>query len=199
MQVVLLERIEKLGKMGDVVKVKDGFARNFLLPRKKALRATSDNIARFEKQRGELEKQSDEQKGQAAQIAERLEGKLFVVIRQAGDSGQLYGSVSTRDIADAVNVTGFSIDRTDVQLDRPIKTLGLHKITIVLHPEVKAAVTVNAARSAEEAERQARGEVVTRLTEAEEAEIAAEALFESPEAAEHLKEGSAEDEAAEPA
>jgi large subunit ribosomal protein L9 len=187
MQVILLERVEKLGQMGDEVRVKDGFARNFLLPRKKALRATNANIARFEKERVVLEKQSDERKTHASGVAAKLEGKTFVVIRQAGDSGQLYGSVSPRDIADAINAAGFAIARTDVQLDRPIKTLGLHPLTVVLHPEVKAAVTVNAARSPEEAERQARGEIVTDPTEAEEAEIAAEALFDSPEAAERLK------------
>jgi large subunit ribosomal protein L9 len=189
MHVVLLERVEKLGKMGDVVKVKDGFARNFLLPRKKALRATDANIARFEKDRVVLESRSEEHKTQALGIAGTLEGKSFVIIRQAGDSGQLYGSVSTRDIAEAVNATGFSVARGDVQLAHPIKTLGLHSVTVVLHPEVKVSVTVNAARSPQEAERQARGETVTGGPEAaEEAKIAAEALFESPEDAQRLEE-----------
>jgi large subunit ribosomal protein L9 len=194
MHVVLLERVEKLGKMGDVVKVKDGFARNFLLPRKKALRATEANIARFEKERTQLEQRSDEHKTAAKALAGKLEGQSFVVIRQAGDSGQLYGSVSTRDIAEAINATGMSIARGDVHLAHPIKTLGLHTISVVLHPEVKVSVTVNAARSPEEAARQARGEIVTGGpgNEAEEAELAAEALFESAEDAQRLKEESAE-------
>ena len=186
MDVVLLERIEKLGKMGDVVKVKDGFARNFLLPRKKALRATKENIARFEKERVVLESKNEERKHQALGIAKTLDGRSYVVIRQAGDSGQLYGSVSPRDIADAVNAAGFSIARTDVQLGSPIKTLGLSTVQIVLHPEVKVSVTVNVARSPEEAGRQARGEVIVAGGgEAEELEV--EALFESAEAAARAK------------
>jgi len=194
MHVVLLERVEKLGKMGDVVKVKDGFARNFLLPRKKALRATEANIAHFEKERAQLEKRSDESKAKAQTLAGKLEGQSFVIIRQAGDSGQLYGSVSTRDIAEAINATGMSVARGDVQLAQPIKTLGLHTVAVVLHPEVKVSVVVNAARSQEEAERQARGEIVTGGpgSEAEEAELAAEALFDSAEDALRIKEETAE-------
>jgi large subunit ribosomal protein L9 len=186
MDVVLLERIEQLGKMGDVVKVKDGFARNFLLPRKKALRATQENIARFEKERAVLETKSEERKTQAEGLAKTLDGQSYVVIRQAGDSGQLYGSVSPRDIAAAVSAAGLSVARTDVQLANPIKTLGLHMVQIVLHPEVKVSVSVNVARSPEEAERQARGEVI-RAGGAEEEEPEVEALFESAEAAARAK------------
>jgi large subunit ribosomal protein L9 len=186
MDVVLLERIEKLGKMGDVVKVKDGFARNFLLPRKKALRATKDNIARFEKERVVLETKNEEKKGHAEGVAKTLNGQTYIVIRQAGDSGQLYGSVSPRDIADAVNKAGFELSRTDVQLAHPIKILGLHTVTLVLHPEVKVQVSVNVARSPEEAERQARGEVVTTGRDEDE-DIEVEALFESAEAAARAK------------
>lgn len=187
MQVVLLERVEKLGKMGDVVKVKDGFARNFLLPRKKALRATKDNIARFEKERAALEAKSEERKVQAGALAKSLDGQTYVVIRQAGDSGQLYGSVSPRDIAEAVNGAGFSITRDEVQLNKPIKTLGLHPVQVVLHPEVKANVIVNVARSAEEAERQARGEIVTGGPDRDDEDLAVEALFDSDEAATRAK------------
>ena len=182
MDVVLLEKIEKLGKMGDVVKVKDGFARNFLLPRKKALRATKDNIARFETERAVLETKNEERKVQAQALAKSLDGQTYIVIRQAGDSGQLYGSVSPRDIAEAVNKAGFSVTRTDVLLAAPIKTLGVHGLQVVLHPEVKASVSVNVARSPEEAERQARGEVITAGHEEEdeaEVEVEVEALFES--------------------
>lgn len=188
MDVVLLERVEKLGKMGDVVKVKDGFARNFLLPREKALRATKENIARFEKERAQLEVKNEERKTQALELARTLDGQSYVVIRQAGDSGQLYGSVSPRDIAEAVNAGGHHITRTDVQLASPIKTLGLHPVQLVLHPEVKVSVTVNVARSPEEAERQARGEIVTPGAEMEE-EPEVDTLFESAEAAARTHEG----------
>jgi large subunit ribosomal protein L9 len=187
MDVVLLERIEKLGKMGDVVKVKDGFARNFLLPRKKALRATKANIARFEAERTVLEGKSEERKTQALGVAKTLDGQTYVVIRQAGDSGQLYGSVSPRDVAEAVKAAGFAVTRGDVQLANPIKTLGLHTVQVVLHPEVKVSVTVNVARSPEEAERQARGEVITTGHEEEEPEVEVEALFESTEGAARAK------------
>jgi large subunit ribosomal protein L9 len=161
MQVILLERIGRLGQMGDVVNVKDGFARNFLLPQKKALRATKDNIARFEKNRSQLEARDLELKKEAEAVAAKLDGQAFVVIRQAGDTGQLYGSVATRDIAEVVTAGGFSIDRRQVVLDRPIKVLGLHPTKIQLHPEVIVQVSLNVARTAEEAERQARGEDVT--------------------------------------
>jgi large subunit ribosomal protein L9 len=184
MQVILLERIGRLGQMGDVVTVKDGFARNFLLPQGKALRATEANRKRYERDKAQLEARDFELKTEAAAVSSKLDGKSFIVIRQAGDSGQLYGSVSTRDIATAVTEGGFSIERRQVMLDRPIKMLGVHELRIALHPEVTPHVTVNVARSPDEAERQARGEAVTAraLTEAEEeaeaAKRAAEALFE---------------------
>jgi large subunit ribosomal protein L9 len=184
MQVILLERIGRLGQMGDVVTVKDGFARNYLLPQGKALRATKSNRERFERERAQLEARNLELKSEAQTVAEKLAGLSFIVIRQAGDSGQLYGSVSTRDIAEVVSEGGFTIERRQVLLDRPIKTLGLHKVRIGLHGEVEPHVTINVARSADEAERQARGEKVTGKAmeeaddEAEAARRAAEQLFE---------------------
>jgi large subunit ribosomal protein L9 len=161
MQVILLERIGRLGQMGDVVNVKNGYARNFLLPQKKALRATKENIAQFETQRAQLEANNLELKKEAEAVAAKLDGKVFTAIRSAGDTGQLYGSVSTRDISDAVTAGGFTIERRQVILDRPIKTLGLHETKVALHPEVVVKVVLNVARSEEEAERQARGEDVT--------------------------------------
>jgi large subunit ribosomal protein L9 len=179
MQVILLERVEKLGQMGDVVKVKDGFARNFLLPEKKALRATKTNLAHFETQRTQLEARNLEFKKEAGGVAKKLEGKTFVLLRQAGDRGQLYGSVSPRDIADVISKGGFSVARGQIPLDKPIKTIGVHELAVVLHPEVRVTVTLNVARTEDEAERQARGEdVLAEQTEAEEAAVAAEALFE---------------------
>jgi large subunit ribosomal protein L9 len=184
MQVILLERIGRLGQMGDVVTVKDGFARNFLLPQGKALRATKANRERFEKERAQLEARNLELKSEASAVAEKLEGQSFIIIRQAGDSGQLYGSVSTRDIAEAVTEGGFSLERRQVMLDRPIKTLGLHDIRVSLHGEVEPRITINVARSADEAARQARGEEVTAraMDEAEEeamaARVAADKVFE---------------------
>ena len=163
MQVILLERIHKLGQMGDVVTVKDGFARNFLLPQKKALRSNKANLAHFQTQRVHLEARNLELKKEAEAVHGKLEGKTFVVIRQAGDTGQLYGSVSTRDIAEAVSAGGFSVDRGQVPLDKPIKNLGLHPVRVSLHPEVIANVSMNVARSKDEAERQARGEDVTKV------------------------------------
>ncbi|HEY6578173.1 MAG TPA: 50S ribosomal protein L9 [Rhizomicrobium sp.] len=160
MQVILLERVEKLGQMGDVVKVKDGFARNCLLPKKKALRATEHNRSYFETQRAQLEARNLERKSEAQDVAAKLEGKSFVLLRQAGDRGQLYGSVSPRDIADIVSAGGFSISRSQVPLDKAIKAIGLVPVAIVLHPEVRVHVTVNIARTEDEAERQARGEDV---------------------------------------
>jgi large subunit ribosomal protein L9 len=160
MKVILLERVERLGALGDVVTVKDGFARNFLLPRSKALRATSGNMKVFEGQRAEIETRNASARAGAAKAGERLDGTSYVMIRQAGDSGQLYGSVSGRDVADAVNAEGGKVDRAMIVLDKPIKTLGLHPVKIRLHPEVTAQVTINIARSADEAERQARGENV---------------------------------------
>ena len=184
MQVILLERIGRLGQMGDVVTVKDGFARNLLLPQGKALRATKANRERCEKERAQLEARNLELKSEAGAVADKLQGQSFIIIRQAGDSGQLYGSVTTRDISTVVTEGGFSIERRQVMLDRPIKTLGLHDVRIGLHAEVEPRVTVNVARSPDEAARQARGEQVTgkAMDEAEEeairARAAAEKLFE---------------------
>jgi large subunit ribosomal protein L9 len=165
MQVILLERIGRLGQMGDVVNVKDGYARNYLLPQGKALRATDDNRARFETQRAQLEARNLELKKEAEAVAGKLDGKAFIAIRQAGDTGQLYGSVTPRDISELVTAGGFSLDRRQVVLDSPIKTLGVHNARVVLHPEVVVKVSVNVARSQDEAERQARGEDVTVVRE----------------------------------
>jgi len=162
MEVILLERVEKLGQMGQVVKVKPGFARNYLLPQKKALRATKANLAVFEKQRAHLEAQNLERRKDAEAIAPKVQGVSVIVIRQAGETGVLYGSVSSRDIAEALTAAGVKIDRAQVAIDQPIKTLGLFPVRIVLHPEVSVNVTVNVARSQEEAELQAqRGGMVT--------------------------------------
>ena len=158
MNIILLERVAKLGQMGEVVRVKNGYARNFLLPRGKALRATEANKKHFEGERAQLETRNLERKGEAEAIGEKLNGQVFTIIRQAGDSGQLYGSVSTRDIAEAATAGGFSVERNQVILHTPIKALGLHKAPVHLHPEVDVEIVVNIARSAEEAERQAKGE-----------------------------------------
>lgn len=179
--VILLERVEKLGQMGQVVKVRPGFARNYLLPQKKALRATKANMVYFEQQKVQLEAANLQRRSEAAQVAKTLDGLAVVVIRQAGESGQLYGSVSARDIADAVTAGGFSITRGQVTLDKAIKTLGLYKLRVVLHPEVSVQVTVNVAQSAEEAEMQAKGVDPLRLaqeTARAEAEEAAAPLAE---------------------
>ena len=202
MHVILLERIGRLGQMGDVVTVKDGFARNYLLPHGKALRATEANRKRFERERAQLEARDLELKSEAQAVSAKLDRQSFIIIRQAGESGQLYGSVSTRDIAVAVTEGGFSVERRQVMLDRPIKSLGLHDIRVTLHPEVVPHIIVNVARSADEAARQARGEDVSRaLTEAEEdaeaARIAAAALFEEGAPAELAGEAEAEEEATE--
>jgi len=156
-EVILLQRVEKLGQMGEVVKVRPGYARNFLLPQKKALRATKENRARFEHQRVELEAQNLKRREEAQRVAERVAGLSVVVIRQAGEAGNLYGSVSARDIAEACTTAGLSINRSQVALEHPIKTLGLSEVRIILHPEVSISVTVNVARSPEEAARQVRG------------------------------------------
>jgi large subunit ribosomal protein L9 len=156
MQVILLERIEKLGQMGDVVKVKPGYARNFLLPRRKALRATDDNIKRFAERRAQLEAANLERRQEAEAVAKKMEGLTVVLVRQAGETGQLYGSVSPRDVADAIAAAGVTIDRHQVLLDRPIKLLGLHAVRVALHPEVIVQVTANVAKSLEEAALQAR-------------------------------------------
>jgi large subunit ribosomal protein L9 len=165
MQVILLQRIGRLGQMGDIVNVKDGYARNFLLPQKKALRATEDNRKHFDSQRAQLEANNLELKKEAEAVSEKLDKKVFVAIRSAGDTGQLYGSVATRDIADVVTAGGFTIDRRQVILERPIKNLGLHPVRVALHPEVVVTVSLNVARSEDEAERQSRGEDVTMVKE----------------------------------
>jgi large subunit ribosomal protein L9 len=156
-ELILLERVEKLGQMGQIVKVRPGFARNYLLPQKKALRATKENLILFESRRVQLEAANLERRAEAAEIGSKLEGLQVVIVRQAGESGQLYGSVSARDIADAVTAAGFTIERRQVVLDRPIKSTGLHSVRIVLHPEVSVVVTPNVAQSAEEAEMRAKG------------------------------------------
>lgn len=166
MEVILLERVEKLGQMGDVVKVRDGYARNFLLPQKKALRASKENLAMFEAQRAQLEADNLKRRDEAAKVADKLDGQTVVVIRAASESQQLYGSVNSQDIAKAIIEAGFTVNRRQVILDKVLKTLGLHDIRVRLHPEVTVTVTVNIARSPEEAEIQARGESVTAVAEA---------------------------------
>jgi large subunit ribosomal protein L9 len=161
MEVILLERISRLGQMGETVKVKDGFARNFLLPKGKALRANEANKKKFEGQRAQLEARNLERKSEAQTVADQLDGKSFIIVRSAGETGQLYGSVSTRDIADILTADGFSVARNQVELNHPIKTIGLTNVAIALHPEVEVTVTLNIARSADEAERQAQGETLT--------------------------------------
>ena len=201
MEVILLEKVGKLGLMGEVVRVKDGFARNYLLPKGKALRATKENRLRFEGMKIELEARNLEQRGDAEKIAAKLNGQSFTVLRQAAEGGQLYGSVSTRDIAALIIDKGFAVDRSQIVLNMPIKMIGMYKIPVSLHPEVEVGVTVTVARSADEAERLKRGEDIRvardEETEArEQAAIAAEAFFE-PQAAEALRarEGEPEDEA----
>ncbi|WP_372612050.1 50S ribosomal protein L9 [Aquicoccus sp.] len=169
MQVILLERVAKLGQMGDVVDVKPGFARNFLLPQGKALSASEANIASFEARKAQLEARNLETRKEAEALAAKLEGQRFVVIRSASDSGSLYGSVSTRDAADAANEAGFSLDRKQVSLSRPIKELGLHEVHVNLHPEVDVTIQLNVARSPEEAELQASGKSIQELAAEEEA------------------------------
>jgi large subunit ribosomal protein L9 len=196
MELILLERVGKLGQMGDVVRVKDGFARNFLLPRGKALRATEENRARFESIKSELQVRSAGLKTEASGVADKLNGKSFTVLRQASEAGQLFGSVSPRDIVSLIIEAGFNVSRNQIALNAPIKTIGQHDVPISLHPEIETSVKVVVARNADEAARIARGENVTQLreqTEAEAAVIAAEAFFE-PEAAESLsaREGEAE-------
>jgi large subunit ribosomal protein L9 len=193
MEVILLERVAKLGQMGEVVRVKDGFARNFLLPQGKALRATKDNRAKYDGMKQQLETRNLEMKGDAEKVAGSLNGKSFIVVRQASDIGQLYGSVSARDIADILTAGGFTVARNQISLNAPIKTIGLHTVPVALHPEVDVTITINVARNADEAERQARGENVTQRredTDEEEIAAAAEAVFEKPEDAQ----GTGEDE-----
>jgi len=201
MEVILLERIGKLGQMGDVVRVKDGFARNFLLPKGKALRATKDNRARFESMRGELEAKNTELKGDANTIAKKLDGKVVNALRQASESGQLFGSVSPRDIAAMIEAEGIKVTRAQVVLNAPIKMIGQYKVPIALHPEVEVTVTVNVARNADEAERLARGEDVTVRREQTDDEAAAEAAKKTAEAMfdpEAKPQADAEGEASEP-
>lgn len=182
MDVILLERVDKLGQMGDIVAVKPGYARNYLLPQKKAMRATKDNLSEFDTRKTQLVAQNLERRREAEGVAGRLEGLAVVLVRQASDADQLYGSVTTRDIASAVTEAGCTIDRRQVQLNRPIKTVGLHPVRVSLHPEVTVTVTANVARSVEEAEMQARGERPSRAgeepEEEEEALAAAEEMFE---------------------
>ena len=170
MQVILMERVAKLGQMGDVVDVKPGFARNYLLPQGKAMNATDANKAQFEAQKAQLEARNLETKKEAEALAEKLGGQQFIVIRQASDAGALYGSVTTRDAAEAATAEGFSVDRGQVALERPIKYLGLHDVTVTLHPEVDVTFTLNVARSTEEAELQASGKSIQELAAEEEAE-----------------------------
>lgn len=174
MDIILLERVAKLGQMGDVVSVKEGYARNFLLPQGKALRANEVNVKAFEDQKAQLEARNLETKKEAEDLAAKLDGQQFIVIRSASDSGALYGSVSTRDAADAATEAGFSVDRKQVILTAPIKELGLHTLTVRLHPEVDASIELNVARSTEEAELQASGKSIQELA----AEAEAEAEFE---------------------
>ncbi|UUX49379.1 50S ribosomal protein L9 [Nisaea acidiphila] len=203
MEVILLERIERLGQMGDVVNVKPGFARNFLLPQGKALRASKDNLTHFEGQRAQLEAENLERKGEAEKVATKLEGMVVPVIRAAGDSGQLYGSVTSRDIAEAVTAEGVTISKRQVILDRALKVLGLEEIRVVLHPEVAVNITVNIARSADEAEQQkllgrAVGTEEAEEEDEEEVEITAETASELLEeaVAEQVAEEAAEEEKA---
>ncbi len=188
MQVVLLERVEKLGQMGDVVSVKPGFGRNFLLPQGKALRATKANIAQFEAQRAQLETRNLELKKEAEAVAKKLDGQSFVIIRSASDMGALYGSVTTRDVAEVVTEGGFSVDKRQVSLDKPVKELGIHDIRVVLHPEVIVTVDINVARSPEEAELQASGKSIqdARAEEDAAAEFDIQELFEDDEESDGL-------------
>ena len=169
MQVILLERVAKLGQMGEVVTVKDGYARNYLLPQKKAMRANDANRAAFEVKKAQLEARNLETRKEAEQLAARLDGQQFIIIRSASDAGALYGSVTTRDAADAATASGVTVDRNQVQLLRPIKDLGLHAVRVVLHPEVTLEIVLNVARSTEEAELQASGKTIQELAAEEEA------------------------------
>ncbi|MEP3049285.1 MAG: 50S ribosomal protein L9 [Roseibium sp.] len=200
MQVILLERIAKLGQMGDTVRVRDGYARNYLLPQGKALRANKANLARFESERAQLEARNLERKTEAEAVAGKLDGEALIMIRSAGETGQLYGSVSTRDVAEGLTAAGFTIGRSQVELRTPIKTIGLHNVLIQLHPEVEVAVSVNVARSEDEATRQAAGEDLTTPEqdifefEEEEDEEAEGDAEESEDAAEASEEAPAEEE-----
>ncbi len=197
MQIILLERVEKLGQMGDVVRVKDGYARNYLLPQKKALRATDENRASFETQKAQLEATNLDRRKEAEAVAEKLEGLKCVILRQASEGGQLYGSVNSRDIAQAVTDAGFTVDRKQIQLTATIKTIAIHDVRVALHPEVSIGVQVNVARSEAEAEAQDRGRDPA-AAEADSEELrAAEEFFETPELAAEAA-ADAQDPAAEP-
>ena len=199
MEVILLERVGRLGQMGEVVRVKDGFARNFLLPQGKALRATKDNRSKFEGMKVQLEARNLELKSEAEGIGGKLNGKSFIVQRQASETGQLFGSVSARDIATILVDGGFTVTRNQIALHAPIKMIGVHTVPVALHPEVDVTITINVARNADEAERQARGEDVTRRRDEDEedagAAAEAAAFFEKPEDA-AVDQGSGEDEKA---
>ena len=184
MEVILLERVTKLGAMGEIVKVKDGYARNFLLPNAKALRATANNKAKFERDRAMLEAKNAATKALAETEAKSIEGKSFVIVRQAGESGQLYGSVSSRDIAEAAAAAGSTVNRNHIHIEAPIKSIGIYTVHVGLHPEVSVPVTVNVARSADEAAAQARGDDLSASGASERAEMraAAEAMFEEAQA-----------------
>ena len=190
MQVILLERVAKLGQMGEVVSVKDGFARNFLLPQGKALRASEANIAQFEGQKAQLEARNLESKKEAESLAAKLDGQQFIVIRSASEAGALYGSVTPRDAADAATEAGFTVDRKQVALLKPIKDLGLHDLSVHLHPEVEATIQLNVARSPEEAELQASGKSIQELA----AEAEAEAEFEIAELFDDIGAAASDDE-----
>jgi large subunit ribosomal protein L9 len=196
MEVILLERIAKLGQMGELVRVRDGFARNFLLPQGKALRATKDNRAKFESMKGQLEARNLELKSDAEKVGAKLDGQSFVVIRQASETGQLYGSVSPRDIVTILTAGGFTLSRGQIALNTPIKSIGLHRVPVALHPEIEVSITINVARSADEAARIARGEDVIapreeRLVIATGEAAAAEDFFENPENVSEEGEGEA--------
>lgn len=201
MDVILLERISKLGQMGDTVTVKDGYARNFLLPQGKALRANKTNMAHFESQRAHLEARNLERKNEATAVSEKLNGQTYVAVRSAGETGQLYGSVAARDIVATLEENGFSVGRSQIELRAPIKVIGLHSVIIALHPEVEAEVTMNVARSDDEAVRQAAGEDLTSrdafddVDEAEEDELSIEDIFDNPEDAELVEETADEESA----
>jgi large subunit ribosomal protein L9 len=187
MEVILLERVAKLGQMGEVVRVKDGYARNFLLPKGKALRATADNKKRFETMKTQLEARNLELKSEAEKVGNKLDGQSVTVLRQASETGQLYGSVSTRDVAELLTDNGFAVNRNQIQLNAPIKLIGIHKVPVALHPELEVTVTVYVARNADEAARLQRGEDVTvrrEQGEEEAAREAAEAVFEQASASE---------------
>jgi large subunit ribosomal protein L9 len=190
MEVILLERVARLGQMGEVVRVKDGFARNFLLPRGKALRATTENRTRFESMKSDLQARSQTLKTEASGVAEKLNGRSFTVLRQASEAGQLFGSVSPRDLVGLITAAGYSVSRNHIALNAPIKTIGQHNVPLSLHPEIETSITIIVARNSDEAARIARGEDVTQLREettAEEAAVVAAEKFFEPEAAEALR------------